>query len=125
MAFLRKSLDLIPAILLFVNLALTIGIVYNQKHKFLTSVLRLVVLSITITAANLSLVLKESGSTDRDHVDRYIDYGIAWCQVAMATFSIVTISIEMLNTQPPNASPDLDACIKLVCTANGTLCPAM
>jgi hypothetical protein len=125
MSFFRKVLKLTPAMLLFVNLALTIAIVYNQKHKYLTSVLHLVVLSITIAAANLSLVLKETHSTEWKHVDRYIEYGIAWCQVAIATFSIVTISIEMLNIQPPHDATDLDACIKIVCTANGTHCPAM
>jgi hypothetical protein len=121
MTLLRKILDLTPAVLLFVNLGLTIAIVYNQKNKYLTSVLRLVVLSITIISANFSLVLKESRSTERKHVERYIDYGIAWCQVAIATFSVVMISFEMLNKQQP---PDLDACIKLVCMTNGTHCPA-
>ena len=125
MSFFRKALDLTPAILLLVNLALTIAIVYNQKNKILTAILRLVVLSITIISANLSLILKAPSLTGQKNIDRYIDYGIAFCQVAIATFSIVTISIEMLDTKPPPATLDLDACIKLVCMANSTHCPTM
>jgi hypothetical protein len=124
MSFLRKAVDLTPAVLLVFNLAMTIAIVYIQKNKFLASILRLVVLSITIISSNLSLILKAPSLTGRKQVDRYIDYGIAFCQVAIATFSIVTISIEMLEAKPIPATLDLDACIKLVCTANSTQCPA-
>lgn len=124
MSFFRKALDLTPAILLFANLAITIAIVYIQKNKVLTSILRLVVLSITIISTNLSLILKAPSLTGQQTVDRYIDYGIAFCQVAIATFSIVTISIEMLDTKSTPAALDLDACIKLVCAANITCCPA-
>lgn len=124
MTFFRKALDLTPAILLVVNLALTIAVVYNQKNKILAAILRLVALSITIISANLSLILKAPTLTGRKKLDRYIDYGIAFCQVAIATFSIVTISIEMLDTKSRPATLDLDACAKLVCSANITACPA-
>ena len=124
MSFFRRALDLTPAILLLVNLVLTITIVYNQKNKILTSILRLVALSITIISANLSLILKAPSLTGQKKLDRYIDYGIAFCQVAIATFSIVTISIEMLDTKSHRVTLDLDDCAKLVCTANSTHCPA-
>lgn len=123
MSFFRKALDLTPAVLLFVNLAITVATVYIQKNKFLASVLRLVALSITIISTNLSLILKSPSLAGETQMSRYIDYGIVFCQVAIATFSIVTISIEMLDTKPIPATLDLDACIKLVCMANSTQCP--
>ncbi len=107
MSFFRRALDLTPAILLLVNLVLTITIVYNQKNKILTSILRLVALSITIISANLSLILKAPSLTGQKKLDRYIDYGIAFCQVAIATFRQSSCAAPTSHTVQRRSNPKL------------------